>query len=169
MITYTVEDWIKDTLNSSNKRWVISVFKIRGSIVDNSGQSRNIVNELSIPKFIKAMDWTITTGRRRFKSKNMKFIPFYGGGKSIQKSFHIHAFIEIPDLIKYSDFSDNLKLYFNQFASRAYKIKVESNLWMERLHKPLIANHTHYCTRFEDGTYFKGSEKVLFECQSCLL
>ncbi len=169
MNIYSVEDWIKNTLNSSHNEWVICVFNIRGTFKDVNGISRNIVNELTLPKFIKSVDWTISSIRRKYKNNSMKFIPFFGGGKDIQKSFHIHAFIEKPYSVDYWTFNDNLKKYFRQYASRAYKSEVTDELWIQPLNKSLIANHTHYCTRYEDNTFYKGSEKVLFECNSCLL
>ena len=60
----------------------------------------------------------------------------------MQISFHIHAFIERPSSVDYWTFNDNLKKYFRQYASRAYKSEVTDELWIQPLNKSLIANHT---------------------------
>jgi hypothetical protein len=74
MSIYTVEDWIKNTLNSSHNEWVICVFNIRGTFKDVNGISRNIVNELTLPKFIKSVDWTISSIRRKYKKNPIQLI-----------------------------------------------------------------------------------------------
>jgi hypothetical protein len=168
---YLIQRWIGNTLTFSDTDWFIGVFKISGMYKDDYGVYRQIVNESSLSRFYKAVDWTITTTRRKVKTPKMRFIPFIGGNKEFQVSTHVHAFIEIPNKEKYWLLHDTLKKNWNIFPNRSYKgiEKVTSDLWLMNLDKSLIKNHTSYCLRYEGKDFLNGTEKVLFNCKSCLM
>lgn len=166
---YEVHKWIGSVLTSSNSEWYICVFKINDSFKDDFGCSRKMINKLSLGKFYKAVDWTISTTRRNKNSKNMKFIPFIGGDKNKEITPHIHGFIEIPNYEMKWDLHDRLKRNWKSMCRHSFKSDVNCDLWLSELDKTRIQNHQRYCMRYEGDTFLHGTEKVLFELKSCLL
>ena len=166
---YEIQKWINNILTQSINQWFICVFKINGSFKDDLGCSRKMINELSLGKFYKAVDWTISTTRRNKYSKNMKFIPFIGGDKEKEINPHIHGFIEIPNYEMKWDLHDRLKRNWNSMCRHSFKSEVDSELWLNELDKTRIQNHQRYCLRYEGDTFLHGTEKVLFELTSCLI
>ena len=166
---YEIQKWIGSVLTNSTNHWFISVFKINGSFKDDLCCYRKMINELSLGKFYKAVDWTITTTRRNKHNKNMKFIPFIGGDKESGITTHIHAFIEIPNYEMKWELNDKLKKNFNTMCRHSFKSDVDSDLWLNELDKSQIQKHQRYCLRYEGNTFLHGTEKVLFELTSCLI
>jgi len=164
-----VSTWISNTLNYSNSDWYIAVFKIEGTYKDDYGISRQVLNQSNLSTFYKSVDWCITTSRRNINCKSMKFIPFIGGDRDEHVAIHIHAFIEIPSHKYKWPLHDSLKRNWHIYASRAFKLNVNDDLWLNILDKSLIENHGNYCMRYEGKTFLNGTEKVLFQLKSCLL
>ena len=164
-----LEFWINSVVTDSKNRWFISVFKVNGSIKDNSGCNRRVVNQLSLGRFYKAIDWTISSTRRNRNFKTMKFIPFIGGDKESGITPHIHGFIEIPDYEMKWELHDRLKRNWSSMCRHSFKTEVDSELWLNELDISRTRNHSKYCLRYEGNTFLNGTEKVLFELDSCLL
>ena len=164
----TTHKWIIDTINQSENDWFIGVFKINGTYVDSSGVKRQLVNSSSLSRFYKTVDWTISTSRRNVNDNTLRFIPFVGGDKESGVSIHIHSLIEIPKDKKWK-LHDSLKKNWSIYTPRSFKCSVKSELWLDVLDKSRIENQLNYCIRYEGGTFLKGTEKVLFELNSCLL
>jgi hypothetical protein len=168
MKNMTMKDWIETNVKNSQKDWAICVFKARGSFIDARHNKRNVVNSLSLPRFIKGMDWTVSTAKRKIKLKDMKFIPFIGGSKDFQVIPHIHAIYEVPN-DKFFQVHDFLKVNFETYLRRALKEEVIGEVWINRLDRTALASHLLYCMRYEDGMFLNGNEKVLIESKSCFL
>jgi len=168
---YLVQRWIGHTLSQSDSDWLIGVFKINGIYEDKLGIPHQILNQSTLPRFYKTVDNTIKDTRRRTNLPNLKFIPFIGGDKILGINAHIHAFIEIPKIEKKWKLHDVLQKNWTTYANRVFKDAEVINpvLWLQDLDKSRIGNHLSYCQRYEGSTFFKGTEKVLFECKSCLI
>jgi hypothetical protein len=168
MKNMTMKNWIENSVVNSDKEWAICTFKVRGTYIDAKHIKRNVINSLSMPRFIKGIDWTVSTAKRKLKLKDMKFIPFVGGSKLFQISGHVHALYEVPkdDFFPLHDF---LKANFQTYVSRALKEDVTGDVWINRLNYELLSNQLFYCMRYEDETNMIGNEKVLIESKSCFL
>ena len=71
----------------------ICTFKVRGRFDDADGiRNRNVVNSYSICKFKKCVDRVISETRRTLKYR-FQFVPFEGGDRGRQTSYHIHGLI----------------------------------------------------------------------------
>ena len=165
----TIREWINEVLTESDSQWVISVFKLNGRFIDQSGISRQSINEMSLPRMMKSLDWTITTTRRKLGNKTMRFVPFLGGDKEMGVNLHIHAFIEIPKNCTVYELSDNLKLYWKKYSEKLLQQNIKTEVWLEPYIKELGIKHTNYVTRYEGNSFMCGDEKVLIECKSFLL
>ena len=161
-------DWIGESLDSSH--FFISVFKVTGHYKDDFGINRQLINKNTLPKLFKAVDWTITTTRRKMKIPKMKFIPFLGGSKENQVALHIHAFIEIPKPSEKWLLHDELKKNWKIYTCRifTFNIEISQELWLQELDTTRSRNHLWYVQRNEQDFVF-GAEKVLYECKSCLI
>jgi hypothetical protein len=162
-------DWIGESLD--NSQWFISVFKVTGRYKDDSGINRQLVNQNTLPKLFKAVDWTITTTRRTMKIPRMKFIPFLGGSKENQVALHIHAFIEIPKPSEKWSLHDELKKNWQIYTNRVFvkNVELSQELWLQELDTTRSRNHLWYVQRNEGQDFMFGAEKVLYECKSCLI
>jgi hypothetical protein len=168
MKNITMKDWIESTVFNSENEWAICTFTARGTFIDARHNTRNVINSLSMPRFIKGIDWTVSTARRKLKFKEMKFIPFIGGSKDFQVSGHVHALYEVPKG-RFFEMYDFLKPNFETYLCRALKEDVKGKVWINRLDYSKLSNHLFYCMRYEDDTYMSGNEKVLIESKSCFL
>lgn len=166
---YTIRQWVNENIESDDSQWLIVVLKVTGRFLDTNGVSRQIVNELSYPKLLRAVDWTISTVRRKLHTDDMRFIPFIGGDSKKGVSTHVHAFIEIPSGKSVYRLIELLTKFWDQFCKRLFKTELKSKVWYEPLQKHMAKNHTYYCTRYEGKTFMSGDEKVLVECDSCCL
>jgi len=167
---YCVQDWIGTTLSCSENDWFIAVFKIYGTYKDGNGNRQRIITNKTLPKLYRTIDYTIKDTRRRF-GKYMKFIPFIGGDYELGIHPHVHAFIEIPKTNNKWKIKDSLVKNWNIYSKRQFKgtADIKSVLWLNNLNKTQNQNHSSYCQRYEGRTFLKGTEKVLFQCKSCLL
>jgi hypothetical protein len=165
----TIREWINEVLTESDTEWVIAVFKLNGGFMDGSGISRQTINELSFPRMLKSLDWTITTTRRKLGNKTMRFVPFIGGDKESGVNVHIHAFVEIPKNSNVYELNDNLKRYWKMYSEKSLQKSIKSEVWIQPYKKELDKKHTYYVTRYEGNSFMYGDEKVLIECKSFLL
>lgn len=169
MIPKTIKTWVNKTLDESDSEWSILVFKLNGGVLDDSGRYRQLVNNLSFHRFLKSIDWTVTTTKRKLGNKNLKFIPFIGGDKELGVSIHVHAFIEIPESHDIYEVTDLLRVHWKKYCKKLFKEDHKADVWYERLDKDLSSNHVHYLTRYEGKSFVLGDEKILIECKSCFL
>ena len=165
----TIREWINEVLTESDTRWVIAVFKLNGGSLGSSGISRQLMTELSLPRMMKSLDWTITTTRRKLSDKNMRFVPFIGGDKEMGVNIHIHAFIEIPMNSDVYELSDNLSRYWKKYSEKSLQKDIKAEVWIQPYKKELGKSYTYYVTRYEGKSFMFGDEKVLIECKSFLL
>ena len=165
----TIREWINEVLTESDTRWVIAVFKLNGGSLGSSGISRQLMTELSLPRMMKSLDWTITTTRRKLSDKNMRFVPFIGGDKEMGVNIHIHAFIEIPMNSDVYELSDNLNRYWKKYSEKSLQKDIKSEVWIQPYKKELGKKYTYYVTRYEGKSFMFGEEKILIECKSFLL
>ena len=168
MNNMTMKNWIEDTVINSENDWAICTFKGRGTFIDARHNTRNVINSLSMPRFVKGMDWTVSTAKRKLKLKEFKFVPFIGGSKDFQVSGHIHAIYEVPK-DKFFPMHDFLKVNFETYLKRAMKEELSGEVWINRLNYGLLSKHLFYCMRYEDETFMSGNEKVLVDSKSCFL
>lgn len=166
---YSIQQWVNANITDDDSQWLIVVLKIRGRFLDDSGVSRQIVNQYSYPRMLKAVDWTISTVRRKLGTKDMRFIPFVGGDSGKGVSTHIHAFVEIPTGKSASNVVELLSKFWSQYSKRTLQNDLTAKVWFEPLQKHLAKNHLYYCTRYEGKSFMCGDEKILVECTSCHL
>jgi hypothetical protein len=160
-------DWITQVLTTSTTDWSIAVFKVRPQHCDEITE-RQLLTEDSLPKFYRAIDWTINASREKLKSRKMRFIPFRGGSAQENVAAHVHAFIEIPSERSYEDTESCIKHFYRLMCPRSLKIEVYEDLWMQSLDKSRAKSHVAYCNRYEGYSFLVGTEKLLLECKSCL-
>jgi hypothetical protein len=165
----TIREWINEVLTESESEWLIVVFKLNGGSLGTSGTSRQLITEMSLPRMIKSLDWTITTTRRKLSSKSMRFVPFIGGDKEMGVNIHIHAFIEIPKNSNIYELSDLLKKNWTKYSEKMFQKGIRSEVWLTPYKKELGKSHTYYLTRYEGNSFLCGDEKVLIESKSFLL
>lgn len=165
----TIREWINEVLTESESEWVIAVFKLNGGFMDGSGRSRQSINEMSLPRVLKSLDWTITTTRRKLGSKSMRFVPFIGGDEKTGVNTHIHSIIEIPPHSNIYELSDTLNRYWSEYSAKSVQGDIKSEVWINPMDLDKSRNHLYYVTRFEGDSYSFGDEKVLIQCKSFLL
>ena len=168
MQNMTMKDWIESSVINSENVWAICTFKGRGTFIDARHTTRNVINSMSMPRFIKGIDWTVTTARRKLKLKGLKFVPFIGGSTTFQVSGHIHAIYEVPK-DKFFLMHDFLTVNFETYLQRAMQEELAGSVWINCLNYSLLSQHLFYCMRYEDETFMSGNEKVLVDSKSCFL
>ena len=167
---YTIRDWLEQSLINSHTNWYFSTFKVIGTYRDVLGTRRQIFNDLSEPKILRALDWTITNYRRTYKYQ-FRFVPFSGGSKELGINKHIHAFIEIPPNCDDDFFTKVLKKTWSSCLSKSLKCLCESDVWLQKYDRNK-GNPVRYCSRQEDVSFFRelqGDNKVLVGSSSFLL
>jgi hypothetical protein len=169
LIPKTIKTWVNKTLDESESEWSILVFKLNGGVLDDSGRYRQLVNDLSFQRFLKSIDWTVTTTKRKLSNKNLKFIPFVGGDKESGISIHVHAFVEIPESHSIYEVMDLLQIHWKKYCKKLFKEFHQAEIWYQKLDKTRSSNHLRYVTRNEGKSFNYGDEKILIECKSCFL
>jgi hypothetical protein len=167
---YTIRDWLEQSLINSDTNWYFSTFKVIGTYRDVLGVRRQIFNDLSEPKILRALDWTITNYRRTYKYQ-FRFVPFSGGSKELGINKHIHAFIELPLIIDESEFSKTIRNSWTNYLSKSLKCFCTSDVWFQKYDQSK-GNAIRYCSRQEDISFFRelqGDSKVLVSSSSFLL
>jgi hypothetical protein len=150
----------------------ICTFKVEGKYLDENKTYRNVVNVNTIGKFQKSIDRTICETRNTVKSK-FRFVPYAGGDKSNQTSYHIHGLIELPiqsDPIKFR------QMIQNKFQRHIVKIfnsrePIKGKVWFEKIEPDLLFGYSKYSVRSENNyaTEDFGDEKVLVNMSSFYL
>ena len=150
----------------------ICTFKVEGKYLDSNKTYRNVVNIKTIGKFQKSIDRTICETRNTVKSK-FRFVPYAGGDKSNQTSYHIHGLIELPiqsDPIKFR------QMIQNKFQRHIVKIfnsrePIKGKVWFEKIDTNVLFGYSKYSVRSENNyaTADFGDEKVLVNMSSFYL
>lgn len=153
-------------------RGLIATFTTSGIFQDSLGVYRNLINEQSIPRMKRAIDYTISETRRHTRYP-FAFVPFAGGSREFQVSFHIHALIEVPADINEEDFEKTIsKKYQNQTFKLLPAFVSTSKVWFKPLINDWSKKYVRYSARNEsmgfDNADF-GDEKVLVDMKSFLL
>jgi len=150
----------------------ICTFKVEGKYLDENKTYRNVVNVNTIGKFQKSIDRTICETRNTVKSK-FRFVPYAGGDKSNQTSYHIHGLIELPiqsDPIRFR------QMIQNKFQRHIVKIfnsrePIKGKVWFEKIVPNALFGYSKYSVRSENNyaTADFGDEKVLVNMSSFYL
>ena len=150
----------------------ICTFKVEGKYLDENKTYRNVVNVNTIGKFQKSIDRTICETRNTVKSK-FRFVPYAGGDKSNQTSYHIHGLIELPiqsDPIRFR------QMIQNKFQRHIVKIfnsrePIKGKVWFEKIVPNALFGYNKYSVRSENNyaTADFGDEKVLVNMSSFYL
>jgi len=150
----------------------ICTFKVEGKYLDENKTYRNVVNVNTIGKFQKSIDRTICETRNTVKSK-FRFVPYAGGDKSNQTSYHIHGLIELPiqsDPIRFR------QMIQNKFQRHIVKIfnsrePIKGKVWFEKIDPNVLFGYSKYSVRSENNyaTADFGDEKVLVNMSSFYL
>jgi hypothetical protein len=166
----TIQDWLEKCLLHSSNDWYFTTFKVSGTYKDNLGMRRQIFNDISEPRILRALDWTITNYRRRFKYQ-FRFVPFIGGSKELGINKHIHAFIELSPNCDAEYFLKDINKRWFTYVSKSLKRVCVTDVWLEK-YQPSKGKPIRYCVRQEDSVRLGkvvGDEKVLLSCSSFLL
>jgi len=150
----------------------IVTFKIKGYFTDTQNRRRNVVNQYSRGKFQKSIDRTISEARRTVKHR-FQFVPFEGGDRKKQVSYHIHGLIELPLHSDPYEFQDVIKKKFQNQVEKIFNSheSIEGNAWFEPIQKDKLFGYTKYTTRSEDNyeTDNFGDWKILVNMSSFCL
>ena len=155
------------------KSGLVATFKVYGQYKDDLGTRRNLVNQFSIPRFKRAVDYSISEIKREVGSPFV-FVPVRGGSKSQQVSFHIHALIECPSSMSTTQFETKIDHKFRNHISKLFKSSaIVTDVWVSELSKTMLRKYLRYTVRKEedqisdvvDGSTF-GDDKILTDMKS---
>ena len=166
----TIQDWLEKCLLHSSNDWYFTTFKVSGTYKDNLGMRRQIFNDISEPRILRALDWTINNYRRRFKYQ-FRFVPFIGGSKELGINKHIHAFIELSPNCDAEYFLEDINKRWFTYVSKSLKRVCVTDVWLQKYDRNK-GNPVRYCSRQEDVSFFRelqGDNKVLVGSSSFLL
>jgi hypothetical protein len=151
----------------------VCTFKVRGRFDDADGiRGKNVVNSYSVCKFKKCVDRVISETRRTQRYR-FQFVPFEGGDRSKQTSYHIHGLIELPPDADGRRFQDMIRSKFQNQTERIFNShrKITAEVWFERIDPIRLRKYSFYCTRKEDDSVIgrAGDERVLIDMGSFCL
>jgi hypothetical protein len=158
-----------------NQSGLLATFTVDGKYQDELGVRRNLINHLSIPRFKRAVDYSISEIKREVGSPFV-FVPIRGGSQKMNVSFHIHALIECPRSMSTTQFESKVDSKFRNQVCKLFKSSEnETNVWIDDLSKTMLRNYLRYTVRNEeinriydgvDGSSF-GDDKILVDMKSC--
>ena len=150
----------------------ICTFKIEGRYLDSNKAYRNVVNTKTIGKFQKSIDRTICETRNTVKSK-FKFVPYAGGNKLKQTSYHIHGLIELPSQTDPIKFRQMIQNKFQRHTTKIFNSHepILGKVWFEKIKPVSLFGYNKYSVRSENNyaTEDFGDERVLVNMSSFYL
>ena len=150
----------------------ICTFKVEGKYLDENKTYRNVVNVNTIGKFQKSIDRTICETRNTVKSK-FRFVPYAGGDKSNQTSYHIHGLIELPNQTDPINFRQMIQNKFQRHIVKIFNSRepIKGKVWFEKIVPNALFGYSKYSVRSENNyaTADFGDEKVLVNMSSFYL
>lgn len=150
----------------------ICTFKVEGKYLDENKTYRNVVNVNTIGKFQKSIDRTICETRNTVKSK-FRFVPYAGGDKSNQTSYHIHGLIELPNQTDPINFRQMIQNKFQRHIVKIFNSRepIKGKVWFEKIDPNVLFGYSKYSVRSENNyaTADFGDEKVLVNMSSFYL
>jgi len=150
----------------------ICTFKVEGKYLDENKTYRNVVNVNTIGKFQKSIDRTICETRNTVKSK-FRFVPYAGGDKSNQTSYHIHGLIELPSQSDPIKFRQMIQNKFQRHIVKIFNSRepIKGKVWFEKIVPNALFGYSKYSVRSENNyaTADFGDEKVLVNMSSFYL
>ena len=150
----------------------ICTFKVEGKYLDENKTYRNVVNVNTIGKFQKSIDRTICETRNTVKSK-FRFVPYAGGDKSNQTSYHIHGLIELPSQTDPIKFRHMIQNKFQRHIVKIFNSRepIKGKVWFEKIVPNALFGYSKYSVRSENNyaTADFGDEKVLVNMSSFYL
>ena len=150
----------------------ICTFKVEGKYLDENKTYRNVVNVNTIGKFQKSIDRTICETRNTVKSK-FRFVPYAGGDKSNQTSYHIHGLIELPSQSDPIKFRQMIQNKFQRHIVKIFNSRepIKGKVWFEKIVPNALFGYGKYSVRSENNyaTADFGDEKVLVNMSSFYL
>lgn len=156
-----INDWINNTIITSNSKWWVITFRCDGSVVNGHFKKLSVWNDsitCPIEKVKTALSWTITEFRRKH-GRHLKFVAYLGGEISLDIYPHIHALLEQPIGIDAFETNQILERLWKNKLTKTLKTSVSSSVHIENLQSSIY--YTHYCGRWEGTTFNLGDAKVI--------
>ena len=158
---FTINDWVNDTINTSNSKWWVLTFRCDGSVTNGHFKKQSVWNDrntCSIEKVKTALSWTITEFRRKY-GRDLKFVAYLGGEQSSHIYPHIHALLKEPKDMDALETEIILERLWKNKLNKTLKTYIRPSVYIEILESSEY--YTRYCGRWEGNTFNFGDAKVL--------
>lgn len=156
-----ISQWIKETFSENLSEVVVVTLRadgtvLNGAAVSQSAWSQNATGSLNL--LIKALDRTVSQlGRGKYK--DMKFVGFLGGEKSLGVAGHFHGVLQFPSKADKQEFMCDFERLWSNKVANALKATLKTSVYFEPIESE--TQFTNYCSRYEGPTFGRGLDKVV--------
>jgi hypothetical protein len=168
MTTTYLTNWISQSILEGEGQLFSLTFRADKTVKNGAALKQSVWSRSqtqSVQLVHKALDWTITEMRRKYKE--MKFVGFEGGDENSGTQGHIHALLLIGDDRDAVAVYEQMNYLWYRNLNKKLKSQVEGKItYFSRT--DAVSAYSWYCQRYEGTTLLGGSDKVLVSRSLCL-
>jgi hypothetical protein len=168
MTTTFLTNWISDSVLEGKGQLFSLTFRADKTVKNGASLKQTVWSRSqtqSVQLVYKALNWTITESKRKFKE--MKFVGFEGGDEKSGTQGHIHALLLIGEERDAVAVYEKMNYLWSRNLNTSLKADVRGKItYFTRTNA--VDAYSWYCQRFEGSTLLSGSDKVIISRSLCL-